>query len=104
VTTQDCAGLKIHLKLDTGMNRIGFRTFEEIEEALHLLKQAGCIVEGIFTHFCTADCDIDLMQKQYDKFVNTVQMVAQKIGINTSDLSQVLSLVSTDTEGLITAS
>ena len=54
-TGADLSGLSVHLKIDSGMGRIGFREASEAEEAQDLLKQEGARVEGIFTHFATAD-------------------------------------------------
>ena len=51
----DLSGLKIHLKIDSGMGRIGFRDASEAREAQFLLQEHGAYVEGIFTHFATAD-------------------------------------------------
>ncbi|KXT74625.1 Alanine racemase [Streptococcus sp. DD10] len=48
-------GLKVHLKIDTGMGRIGFRDASEAEQAIRNLQAAGAEIEGIFTHFATAD-------------------------------------------------
>ena len=48
--------VKVHLKLDTGMGRIGMLPGEDsigIVSNIHKLK--GIIVEGIFTHFSVAD-------------------------------------------------
>jgi len=48
--------LTIHLKLDTGMGRIGVRNEQEIQSIEELLvKHPNIVVEGIFTHFATAD-------------------------------------------------
>ena len=55
----DLAGLSVHLKIDSGMGRIGFREAGEAEEAQALLQQRGARVEGIFTHFATADEESD---------------------------------------------
>lgn len=48
--------IKVHIKVDTGMSRIGISPSEEgfafIEKALHT---EGIEVEGIFTHFASAD-------------------------------------------------
>lgn len=50
------ASLTIHLKLDTGMGRIGVRNEQEIQSIEELLvKHPNIVVEGIFTHFATAD-------------------------------------------------
>ncbi|HEM3576925.1 TPA: alanine racemase [Streptococcus suis] len=51
----DLSGLAVHLKVDTGMGRIGFRSEEEILQALDLLGSLEFDLEGIFTHFATAD-------------------------------------------------
>lgn len=44
-----------HLKVDTGMNRIGVRAEEAGETAAWLKDMPGLVFEGIFTHFATAD-------------------------------------------------
>lgn len=47
--------VKVHLKVDTGMNRIGLRP-EEIDSFLEEIKIYPNIeIEGLFTHFATAD-------------------------------------------------
>lgn len=58
------ASLTIHLKLDTGMGRIGVRNEQEIQSIEELLvKHPNIVVEGIFTHFATADEKILLTLK-----------------------------------------
>ena len=52
---KDLTGLTFHIKIDSGMGRIGFRDSQEAQEAIHHLQAAGAVVEGIFTHFATAD-------------------------------------------------
>ena len=51
VIQQNCADLHVHLKMDTGMSRIGFRTIDELHFAFKKLQAASCDMEGIFTHF-----------------------------------------------------
>lgn len=62
---------KVHLKLDTGMGRIGMRTREEIISALKLISSSAPIVlEGVFTHFATADEeDLSFAHQQLQKFI-----------------------------------
>ena len=48
-------GLTVHIKIDSGMGRIGFRDSQEAQQAISRLQAAGAVVEGIFTHFATAD-------------------------------------------------
>lgn len=49
------ADLTVHLKVDSGMGRLGFRSSRDVNQALRLLGESGARVEGIFTHFATAD-------------------------------------------------
>ena len=60
----DLSGLTVHLKIDSGMGRIGFRSASEAQQAQASLKKYGANVEGIFTHFATADEESDSYFKQ----------------------------------------
>lgn len=65
--------LRVHLAYDTGMNRIGFKDLSSLQEAFNLLKNAGCIMEGIFTHFyCSDEKDHIKTDIQYKKFAEAV--------------------------------
>ena len=44
---EDLSGLTVHLKIDSGMGRIGFREAREAGQAQDLLQQHGARVEGI---------------------------------------------------------
>lgn len=47
--------LKIHLKIDSGMNRLGFKDKKELEEAYNLVENNdNLFLEGIYTHFATS--------------------------------------------------
>lgn len=52
---------KIHIKLDTGMGRVGFRAEDPaaIDRILAIGKLPGLCIEGIFTHFAVSDGDSD---------------------------------------------
>ncbi|MCL2676387.1 MAG: alanine racemase [Streptococcaceae bacterium] len=68
-STTDLSGLKVHVAVDTGMGRIGVKTTEEINEIYRLAEQHCIEIEGIFTHFATADeKDTDKLQEQSEKF------------------------------------
>lgn len=60
----DITGLKVHIKYDTGMNRIGFKTIKELNEGIHLLQNCGVDIEGIYTHFACADSEDNLKCKE----------------------------------------
>lgn len=66
------APLRIHLKVDSGMGRLGIRSTEEakqIETRIALDHQL--ILEGIYTHFATADqLETSYFEQQLDKFTN----------------------------------
>lgn len=69
---------KIHIALDTGMGRIGFfmQSFNiNILNDIQRIKKISYIdVEGIFTHFASADDnDLSFTFKQYDIFKKTVK-------------------------------
>jgi len=68
--------LKVHLKIDTGMNRLGFKTTENILKAFNILKTNDLIdLEGIYTHFATADDNKAIYDKQFFKFKAILKML-----------------------------
>jgi len=61
--------LSLHLKWDTGMGRIGVRTQEELHELLLSCQDERFKIDGIFTHFATADeVDLSYFHKQQERF------------------------------------
>ena len=71
VENTDLKDVKVHLKLNTGMNRIGVRT-DEAKEILEILKKKGARIEGVMSHFSSADDDIEYSKKQYQHFKDCV--------------------------------
>ena len=61
---------KVHIKLDTGMTRIGFQMTEEaVHEVLRINELPGLDIEGIFTHFARADeADKRWALRQYERY------------------------------------
>ena len=60
---------KAHLKVDSGMSRIGVRTMEELEALLAAWKACPHVeMEGCFTHFCVADTDEAFTEAQNARF------------------------------------
>ncbi|CVH76787.1 Alanine racemase [Clostridiales bacterium CHKCI006] len=65
--------LKVHIKIDTGMNRIGFKGKADFEEALARLQAHPLIqVEGAFTHYGAAEEENDTYQHQFETFQSIV--------------------------------
>ena len=75
--------LPIHIKVDTGMNRIGIRPDEAgLAFVKKALETPGIVVEGIFTHFARADeADKTAANQQLDKFKNFCEEIREKLGV-----------------------
>lgn len=73
---------KIHIKVDTGMSRIGLRTDEEgISFVKEALETQGIETEGIFTHFARADeKDKSSVQKQLADFEEFLEKINLETG------------------------
>lgn len=73
--------IKVHVKVDTGMSRIGIKPNEDglafVERALHT---PGLMVEGLFTHFARADeYDKKYAEKQFKLFTNFAKEIEDKL-------------------------
>lgn len=75
---EDCI-CKMHIKVDSGMSRIGFmcQEFPRDEYSIEEICEACCLpnleVEGLFTHFCVSDEDAEgreFTNKQYENFIH----------------------------------
>ena len=77
---------RIHLKIDTGMHRLGICCERDINEIVNLVSNFSLQCEGCFSHFSVADSfdesDIEFTKLQNSKF-NSWLSKAQKAGINT---------------------
>lgn len=78
--------VKVHFAIDTGMSRIGWDVSEKsADEAALAAKLPGIFVEGIFSHFATADgTDMVPSMKQralYDRFVEMLEVRGVQIPI-----------------------
>ncbi|MBI4656777.1 MAG: alanine racemase [Elusimicrobia bacterium] len=67
-----------HIKLETGMGRIGARkpSVIKIFEELSGSKNAG--IEGIYTHLSSADCDREFTMSQIRLFNETLELLPQR--------------------------
>lgn len=71
--------LKIHVKIDTGMGRIGTSDLEELKVIDNLLDSEKLDFEGIFSHYSNADGDDDNYDNyQTENFENTLNVVTHK--------------------------
>ncbi len=66
--------INVHLKIDTGMHRIGCEP-EEFNNIYNLINDSDLNLRGICTHFPTADNNIEFTQEALEKFKNTIREV-----------------------------
>ena len=74
----------IHLKMDSGMNRLGFRK-EELDELIEFLKNQKLVrVKSIFTHLATADVpeERDFALHQLQNFDDAYLKITSELNIN----------------------
>ena len=73
--------LPVHIKVNTGMNRVGIDTAEELHEILTL---PGLDIRGVYTHFAAADSadpsDIEYTRSQQEK-LDRIAKEARDAGI-----------------------
>lgn len=65
---------KVHIKIDTGMNRIGVRPQDSTEFIKKVQNCDFVELEGIFTHFASAE-EEDLTKAQYEKFTDILNSI-----------------------------
>lgn len=71
--------LNVHVKIDTGMGRLGLFPIQVVDFLQALSHLKGLNVEGVFTHFARADePDQQANQEQIDRFTNIVQEIEKQ--------------------------
>jgi alanine racemase len=72
--------LRVHVKVDTGMHRIGVRP-DEAPEVMRRLRQAAHVeIAGLWTHFATADeRDQSFAETQVARFEDVVEAVGEPL-------------------------
>lgn len=69
--------IKIHLKFDTGMCRIGIRSEEELNACIRMLDTCPDVgLEGVFTHFANSDAkNKDHAIRQHERFLHFIEIL-----------------------------
>ena len=77
--------VRAHIKIDTGMGRLGFLCYDQtamadaVAEIAQVCALPGLVCEGFCTHFACADeMNNDFTESQFQRFVCTRQMLADK--------------------------
>lgn len=74
--------VKIHVKIDTGMGRLGISLEEVADFFVKISALPNLIIEGAFTHFATADSkDKTYTRKQFSAFIKALEVV-KALGIH----------------------
>ena len=86
---------KIHIKLDTGMHRVGF-TEDELPTLISALKQNPSLhVASVFSHLATADCpdqeeytgmQLDTFRRASDRILSSVPYPVKRHILNTAGI------------------
>jgi alanine racemase len=68
----------VHVKLDTGMHRVGLSPDDSVSAALEIQSLPGIEIEGIWSHLAVADIpDHPFTRKQTDVFVDLVGKISR---------------------------
>lgn len=83
--------LKVHIKLDTGMSRLGFlcdeKNFDDsVREVIRICGLPGLKAEGVFTHFAVSDIPGSVSCReytllQYNRFIRFIGAVREVGGV-----------------------
>ena len=88
--------IKIHLKLNTGMNRLGISEVKEVNKCVSIISEnKKLILEGIYTHFATSG----ISDKYYDDQMKKFQELTKDIDLTSIPivhLGRSLTLVNHD--------
>lgn len=73
---------RIHVKIDTGMSRVGFLPgYSAVKDVVAISRLPGIVIEGIFTHFSSADdADPVFTRRQFELFESMLEEL-NRIGV-----------------------
>jgi len=66
----------IHLEIDTGLGRTGVSTISALDVITQISQLPNLILEGVYTHFSSADVDTEFTRRQSEAFIQVVQAAA----------------------------
>ncbi|MDE3057075.1 MAG: alanine racemase [Bacteroidota bacterium] len=69
----------VHIKVDTGMGRIGVSADDAVEFVEHVRRLKNIFVKGIYTHFAASDePDVSFAEQQLESFRTLLQTIASR--------------------------
>jgi len=85
---------KVHIKVDTGMGRIGVSYYEALKLIKNISKLKNIEISGVFTHFPMADMDPIFSKNQIKLFSTLLDKIREsKINIKYSHISNSMGLL-----------
>lgn len=88
--------IPIHLKIDTGMGRLGVWHAQSSALIAQLKQFASLKLEGLYTHFSSADSDSGFTRIQRERFLKVVQSVNNEDLLIHADNSAAIDSLSED--------
>lgn len=73
--------VKIHLEIETGMNRTGVKLNDVHNFLDYIENNNNIILEGVYTHFSSADNDCDYTLRQIELFNEAIKIIKDKFNI-----------------------
>ncbi len=71
--------VRVHIKIDTGLSRLGFLAAQALEVVERIKKLSNIEIVGIFTHFANSESDDDtFVQMQLTQFNNLISVLEKK--------------------------
>lgn len=81
ISTTNITNLKVHIKINTGMNRLGISNEKELNDTINILKTKNVLLEGLYTHIYEAKNEVNSKRQlqQFRKIYKTVEHEEFKI-------------------------
>lgn len=70
--------IKVHINIDTGMNRSGIKVETAPVFIYEILKLKNILIDGFFTHFAESESNNEFTEHQYHVFTNCIQDLLAK--------------------------
>ncbi|MFW5897243.1 MAG: alanine racemase, partial [Bacillota bacterium] len=72
------SAVAVHVKIDTGMSRLGFPPVREaVDDILAIASMEGIELQGLFTHFAVADEDPAFTKEQIRRYLSVNNMLRE---------------------------
>jgi alanine racemase len=76
--TRRGATLGVHVEVDTGMGRTGFSLDEAPDAIAAVCRLPGLRLEGVFTHFPSADSDVEFTRQQVESYAALIAELGRR--------------------------